>query len=321
MASRKSFVPFGMFVITAAAWSSSPLSAGEIISDGNMDTLTVGTNPDTGVPAGAWFFPQSYIDAALGEVNAEDVSIVETASFDPNRSGNSLHLKSDRSTGFTHLPNLFNERIEETHGLTVRVTFQIYVPGPNGGGAVYIGGDHGGGGYVNTTDRGPQLLWLADGTIIYSPGNVVVVDSYPFETWQTVQLDIDLVADRYDMSWAAGDDPLELVGVDLPFRSGTQTHLDRFTYVHFSDLQFPVESYLDEVTVEVVGLGLCNYLVKKDARPKGGCQSCPVKGDHIASDQPCREKNDCANNLSATIDCPDGPGRCKKVKGKRAGCE
>lgn len=295
-------------------------SPGEIITDGNMDNLTVGTNPDIGQPAGAWGFPQNYVDAGLGEIDINEFTIVETSSFDPNRPGNSLKLDSSRDSGFTHLPNVFNEVLRETPGEIVRVSFEVFVPGPSGGGAVYVGGDHGGGGYVNTTDRGPQILWRADGTIIYSPGNVVVVDGYPFEVWQRVRFDIDMVADRYDMYWAAGDDPLEKVGDDLPFRSGTQQLLDRFTYVHFSDLEFPSRSYLDNVTVEVVSDRNCQYRIVRDAKAKGGCESCPVRDDVVETADACQAEGDCPKKLRGTIACPDGPGECKKIKGKRVGC-
>ncbi|RJP31738.1 MAG: hypothetical protein C4547_15180 [Phycisphaerales bacterium] len=318
---RTSFVPLALVGFVSIGWTSRPVPAQEILDDGNMDKLTVGTNPDIGVPAGAWGFPQNYVDAGLAETGPGDLTIVETASFDPNRTGNSLRLDSTRSTGFTHLPNVFTRRLDEKPDEIIRVTFQIFVPGPNGGGSIYVGGDHGGGGYNNATDRGPQLTWRADGTIIYSPGNVVVVGDYPFEEWQTVRLDIDLVADRFDMYWAAGDDPLQQVGDDLPYRSGTQAFLDRFTYVHFSDLEFPAASYLDEVTVEVVGAATCRYRLKKDAKAKGGCQSCPLQGDVIASEDPCQSKEDCPKKFKANFACPDGPGTCKKVKGKRVGCE
>ena len=297
--------------------------AGEILSDGNMDKLKVGTNPDNDNPAGAWGWPQNYLDAGLGEQAPGELTIVETKSFDGESEGNSLALDSNNNAQqFTHLTNLFNEVIEEKEGLIVTVTFNIWIKGDTGGGSIYIGGDHGGGGFNNASDRGPQLSWLADQTIIYSPGNVVVVEEYPFDKWQTVKLEIDMSADTFDMSWSVGDDPPKLVDSDLPFRSGTQDHLDRFTYVHFGGLETPASSFLDNVEI-VIGSGkTCQYKLKRDSKGKRGCKACPAKGDLIGSEDACEITKDCPKKLKLKkMDCPEGKGFCKKIKGKRSRCE
>ena len=240
-------------IVTVSLLLVFPASAGPIISDGNMDALTVGTNPDNGLPAGAWLFPQNYIDAGLGEVDPLQFTIVQTADFDPERAGNSLGLNSAEAEGNFHLTNLLNDVIEQAEGFTVEVGFEIFLPERGiGGGSIYIGGDHGGGGFSNATDRGPQLSWLGNGTVIISPGDVVIVDSYGWDRWQSVLLSIDLIADTFDMSWAEDDEPLELVGTDLPFRSGALDFLDRFSYVQFTGLETPVRSYIDNVTFEVI---------------------------------------------------------------------
>ena len=65
----------------------------------------------------------------------------------------------------------------------------------------------------------------------------------------------------------------------------------------------------------------CQYKLKKDSRPKGGCKTCPRKGDTVASEQNCEKKRDCDKNLKGKIPCPDGErGSCKKIKGKRTRC-
>lgn len=231
----------------------------DILSDGNMDDLDIGTNPDNDKPAGAWHFPQNYLDAGLGEVDVNQFTIVKTADFDASRDGNSLGLRSEEGAGNFHLTNLFNEQIDEAEGLIVEVSFDFFVPKPDiGGGSIYIGGDHGGGGFSNVTDRGPQLSWLSDGTIILSPGDVVIVESYPADEWQKVRLEIDLFHDTFDMYWAAGDDPLALVGSDLEFRSGTLDFLERFSYVHFTGLETLAISYLDNVSIEILGCEPCD---------------------------------------------------------------
>ncbi len=65
----------------------------------------------------------------------------------------------------------------------------------------------------------------------------------------------------------------------------------------------------------------CQYTLKKDSKPKGACQACPVKGDVVASKQNCVKKKDCEKKLKGKIPCPDGGrGSCKKIKGKRTRC-
>ncbi len=65
----------------------------------------------------------------------------------------------------------------------------------------------------------------------------------------------------------------------------------------------------------------CQYKLKKDSKPKGGCEACPGKGDVVASEQNCEKKRDCDRKLKGKIACPDGGrGACKKIKGKRTRC-
>lgn len=227
--------------------------AGTVLKDGDMDNLNVGTNPDVGVPAGAWAWPQNYIDEGIAEVDPDQFSIVETASFNPGMPGNSLGMLSSdpAGVGTYHLPNLFNQIIEEEPGIIVNVAFDLWVPGGVGGGSIYVGGDHGGGGFSNASDRGPQISWLADGSILHSPSNESL-GNYPFGEWQHILWEIDLTSDTYDMLWSVGNDPLELLAEGLDFRSGPLGFLDRFTYVHFSGLELEAVSFLDNVTVEVI---------------------------------------------------------------------
>ncbi len=65
----------------------------------------------------------------------------------------------------------------------------------------------------------------------------------------------------------------------------------------------------------------CQYKLKRDSKPKGGCKACPVKGDIFATEQNCKRMVDCDKKIKRNIDCPDGGrGSCKKVKGKRIRC-
>ena len=57
-----------------------------------------------------------------------------------------------------------------------------------------------------------------------------------------------------------------------------------------------------------VGGDACQYKLKRDSKPKGGCRArlCPVKGDIIASKENCERKKDCEKKLKGKIPCPDG---------------
>ena len=112
--------------------------AQDILLNGNMDALTVGTNPDVGSPAGAWGWPQNYVNAGVVEMNPPDMSILLTSSFDPGTPGNSLMLNNLETTGNIHLTNLFTRTIDESEGTLVRVNFDIFLPTQGrGGGSVY----------------------------------------------------------------------------------------------------------------------------------------------------------------------------------------
>ena len=289
---------------------------GQILSDGDFEALSVGTPPDCAAPAGAWAFPANYVTAGVCEALATEAEIVT----DPTGRGNSLHYNHNNAGTNVHLPNIFNQVINEEPGLIVSVQFDVWIATAGiAGGSLYVGGDHGGGGFSNGTDRGPQISWLANGTIIYSPGNVVVVEDYSSDVWQKVQMDIDLFNDSFDMSWSEGKDPLKEVGTDLPFRSGTQDFLDRFTYVHFFGLESPAVSFLDDIVIELLGGKTCQYKLKRDAKGKRGCKACPAKGDLIGSEDACEITKDCPKKIKLKkMDCLEGKGFCKKIKGKRS---
>ncbi len=66
----------------------------------------------------------------------------------------------------------------------------------------------------------------------------------------------------------------------------------------------------------------CQYALKKNSKPKKGCDVCPRKGDLYSTGDPCEDKKDCTKKVKIKqIDCPDGgEGICKKIKGKRDSC-
>lgn len=76
--------------------------------------------------------------------------------------------------------------------------------------------------------------------------------------------------------------------------------------------------------IQLLGEGrtTCLYKLKKDAKPKRGCESCPKKDDLFSNDRDCRNGCHCAKKAKVKkVDCPEGgPGVCKKLKGKRDSC-
>ena len=80
------------------------------------------------------------------------------------------------------------------------------------------------------------------------------MSSTPLNTWQHVQLDIDLAGDTYDLSWSANGDPLELLAPHIGFRSGTKDFLDRFVVAQWTGVPSRPEgiAYLDNVNIEVL---------------------------------------------------------------------
>ena len=80
------------------------------------------------------------------------------------------------------------------------------------------------------------------------------MSSTPLDTWQHVQLDIDLAGDTYDLSWSANGDPLELLAPYIGFRSSSRDFLDRFVVALWTGVSSRPEgiAYLDNVSVEVL---------------------------------------------------------------------
>jgi ketosteroid isomerase-like protein len=230
---------------------------GQLLLDGDMEALSIGTPPDCdAAAAGAWAFPDTYAAAALCEPDPSSLRIES----DPGGRGNSLLMKISDTPGAetnVHLPNLLTRVVMAGEGI-VTVQFDIYVAGGAAGGAVYVGGDHGGGGYSFVTDRGPQLLWASGGQLIAfdSAGVRTPIAEYESDVWQRVVLEIDLVSDTFS-AYHTNDVMVApaLVADDLSFRSPTQDFLDRFTFAHFGATELTNVAFLDNVSVEVDSSG------------------------------------------------------------------
>jgi hypothetical protein len=260
---RKTMTMCTALRVAAVASAAAACSASaQIMQDGNMNSLAVGTAPDNMVAAGAWAFPANYVSGGVAEPVASPgiFSIVPTSSFDPLGSGNSLRLNNP--TGGTadnwHLPNVWSPAISAAPGLIVRATFNLWVDAGNGGGgSIYIGGDNGGGGFSNATDRTAQLTWLPDGTLNAANGSGVNVPmaNYGRGAWQNIQIDIDTNARNFDLFWSMGANPLAQIGNDLPFRAITpalSVLYDRFTYVQFGGTVGNAVSAIDNIVITTI---------------------------------------------------------------------
>ena len=227
---------------------------GQFLDDGNFDDLDPGTPPNCDTYAGAWGWPQIYLDNLLCERLPPECEIVLTKDR-----GNSLHLNvDDPDINFNvHLTNVLREVIDENPTHTVVFTAEVKVVNDGvGGGCLYVGGDHGGGGFSNVSDRGPQICWLADGTIQAFDGatNPIVVEGYPFDEWQTVRIRVDLTNDRYDLYWGPDAEHLTLAAAGVQFRSPTLTFVDRITVAHFGGVSVRNEGLFDSFDIK----DICN---------------------------------------------------------------
>ena len=145
---------------------------GQILLDGDFDSLTVGTAPDRGTPNGAWAFPDSYGSTSAGDMREplsrkEILSVVETSSFDATRSGNSLKVQISGSDSVV-LVNMLSRKVTEADGGILRVKFDTFVPPGAGGGIILLGSNPVGfGGISYWTDQGPVLNWQDNGRLAY----------------------------------------------------------------------------------------------------------------------------------------------------------
>jgi hypothetical protein len=233
----------------------------QVMSDGDMNALPVGTAPDCSAAAGAWQFPPDYVTNLLCELLPEHYSIVATSSFDPTRTGNSLRLNIVDNTTSMHITNLFNSVIMEAPGQVVTVEWDMWVGQSGSGATAYIGADMGGGGFSNVSDRGPQLSWFSDGTIQYNAAgvNAIIANNYPRDAWQHVKIDIKLDTDTFDIFWGPAGGTQTQIGDELAFRSTPLDKLDRFSIAHFGltpgiDVS---NVYYDNITVTGGGPAPC----------------------------------------------------------------
>jgi hypothetical protein len=232
--------------------SASVAAQGQILLDGDMEALTIGTTPDCAAANGAWALPEKYFANKLcedGTTVAYDVAAT---------SSKVLRLNATSPTMNVHLPNVFSSVINEQPGQMVVVEFDLYVKSGAGAGAIYISGDHVGGGFSNVTDRGPQFLFYATGEFAYAhissslPINTILAE-YDHDTRLHFRVEIDLIGDKFDVSMGLVGGALVQLGDNLGFRSVTLSKVDRFTWAYFGAGVPMANAELDNVTVTIDG--------------------------------------------------------------------
>ncbi|MFO0859751.1 MAG: M12 family metallopeptidase [Phycisphaerales bacterium] len=231
---------------------------GPILGDGSFDSLAAGTAPDAGTKAGAWEFPDLYVQSGAAEpVGRESVfTIVNNSTFQPGATGRSLRLNNPTGTSSEnfHLTNRFRKPMLAAPGLTVTVAFDVWVPsGTTGGGTVYVGGDNGSYGYASSS-RGPMVTFQANSNLSWHNGSGVItpVAAYPRNSWLNLRMVINTNARTYDLYYGVNGGNQTKIGTALTFRSPSPAdawNYDRFTYVTFGGVTPQSASYLDNVVV------------------------------------------------------------------------
>ena len=232
-------------------------TSNEILVGGDFDDLEVGSAPDNNQPSGAWFMDSIPAHPQDIEDDSSQFSIVGSNTFDPNATGNSMRIESPRSHTNTFITNVFDERIQQAEDEIIRVNFDAFVAdlgtARQGGFGVFLGE---GSSRAGSGNRGPQFAWDSRGRIVVrDQGSRAVVNETPLDTWQHVQIDIDLMDDTYDLFYSANDDSPQLVEPNLSFRAGgKRSYLDRLTVTLFEGMPSRPEgvAYLDNINIEVL---------------------------------------------------------------------
>jgi hypothetical protein len=95
---------------------------------------------------------------------------------------------------------------------------------------------------------------------------------------------------------------------------------DNNQMAQFSGPNFTGMTGVGDQKFQLLGGGKsCQYTITK-SKGKGGCRTCPERGDNLNTESPCEEVGDCSKKVKTTVTCPDGPGTCK-LKGKRSSCD
>ena len=224
------------------------IAHGQLVLDGDLDDLPSGDLPNDGEPNGAWGC--SLCAQGLCEDSPDQFTTVPTSDFEPGATGNSLRMRITPSDIWRALPNVFTRELLESTDPNVVIVFDIWVAENGVYSNVVIGGPNDPPntcGLFADTDRAIQIGWHASGMM--SIPNLdpnfgcptVLVAGYPVAAWQTVRVELDLVADTYDLWWAQRGDPLQLLADGIDFAStywaGSDiTLIDRFWATKFPDV-------------------------------------------------------------------------------------
>lgn len=249
-------------MLLAAIWlpMANVASSSEFFFNENFDNLNVGSAPDNDDPVGPWSIGIHPGHPEDVEDDVNQFSIVPTSDFVGGADGNSLHVTPGKAIAAI---GEFSEAIRETENEIIRAKFDVFVPETETRGQPGFSLKLMEGNFSTFQNRGPQMTWSNGGrlstTSCRSGGNcnsfrnVTVVDDVPVNTWQNVQVDIDLVSDTYDLFWGTEEKPMDLVAAYTTFRAGKQDTIDQFVVAYFNGINYGQGSaYLDNITVEVI---------------------------------------------------------------------
>lgn len=197
-----------------------------LLLDGDFDSLSIGTAPDNGKPAGRWS-----IQAGEEEGQDSDFTIGTFA----GGTGKSLQhsYRNIEETLGSAVENLLTRSVTQASGERIHVTFDINVV-PRYGAATFVLGKG-----IEVTDRTAQIQFDYSGTFMYrnfnGGGTTVALGAYPRGVWQSVRLEVDLSRQRFDVYLGERGKPITLARTNLQFRSDSVPFVNRVSLVRFWD--------------------------------------------------------------------------------------
>ncbi len=165
--------------------------------------------------------------------------------------------------------------------------------------------------YTSGRDSLPDTLVAATGEIFLS--EVATIDLIPFTSTPVVDAGVYWMMALYQSgaSPRRTADPNSLVSYwSNPYGNGFPANPPEVINYQGADFNYWVNGTIESG---------CGYVLKK-SKSKGGCESCPARGESYHTRDECEKVRDCVKKLNTTIACPDGRNGLCKLKGKRASC-
>jgi len=236
-------------LLLAAALS--PGHAASLLTNGDFDSLPVGTAPDVGRPVGGW---SQNPDAEATETAPSQVTIAPAPA---GGTGNALRLslaEGEFADDSMEALKYLTRAVTTDSGQILNVSFDIYVePGAIGPGVVLAQSD------PNTRTAqlswgsltpGPNTLtaWEYTGPDLSAP--TTLLSTYPRGIWQTVRLEVDLARARYNFYWSEKGQPVSVTRTNLRFhRDAPRTHIHLIRVIRFAQYSAAMRASVDDFRV------------------------------------------------------------------------